>query len=452
MHCAAANRGGTLLYIRSIWHEAARNFGVCLAVSVVSLASGATSLAGEPASYTGACYIEYPLFHQQGLQATFGVAFYECSNDGPVCQDTVNIEIPGLPKGAKFSPTQTTSCTNTTITLTMPPNSHGSYPLNVGGMGVGGKCNYLPCPLGSIKITKPPPKPTITSEGNKSAVWWFNGQHPTGFTKQLTLTANPVDATKYTWSVDGQYAKFVDPTTNPAVLEPDCAADTPCPPQGEGEVTVTVTGNGVTSDPFKAHVLTPYQAIPMDVPPDVPDNKGAGALFYFSHIPYQITDQFGKPLPVKPPVREHFTAAAINQCKIPILGVPVSCNWHASHEGGSGESGRLGGTGCSTSGTGVVCDTISGQAKDQLPLVPSIPQPECPNNNCSSSSIGSSTLKVLCFPGELWVGNGTSPPAPPQGVRVMTMIWQRYQDHARHCNITSPLDGSGTTVDACTCP
>jgi hypothetical protein len=180
------------------------------------------------------------------------------------------------------------------------------------------------------------------------------------------------------------------------------------------------------------------------VPPDDPDNKGAGALFYFSHIPYQITDQFGKPLPKKPPVREHFTASAVNQCP--------NCNWHASHEGGSGEAGRLGSTGCSTAGPGIVCDTISGQAKDQLPFVPSVPTPECPNNNCTAPSIGSSTLKVICFPGELWIGNGASPPAPPTGVKVMTMIWERYQDHARHCNILSPLDGSGSVADACSCP
>jgi len=425
--------------------------GLVLAAVIFSISEGWSAQAIN----TGCCINEKPpLAITSGKTATFSVEYTCFNSQGQDANEYVTIQVSGLPKGADFQPGATKTFTSQTITITTSKDTPpGNYQLTVTGKS--STCPTYTQPICPETLTI---KPTITSEGNKSAVWWFNGQNPTGFTKQLTLTAKPVGVAKYTWNVDGQYGQIEDQSKNPnpAEFKANCQTDPtgtgPCPPQGEGNVTVTVTANGATSDPFKAQVLTPYEAMLMDVPPDVPDNAGAGALFYFSHIPYQITDQFGKPLPVKPPVREHFTGAQQSQCSFTKLGITLKCNWHASHEGGSGEAGRLGGTGCSTGGPGVVCDTISGQAKDQAPLVPSIPEPECPNNNCSAASLGSSTLKVLCFPGELWVGNGASPPAPPQGVRVMTMIWQRYQDHGRHCNITSPLDGSGTTVDSCTCP
>jgi hypothetical protein len=386
-----------------------------------------------------------------GQKTKFSV-FYECfDNQGNPVADTVTIQmLSKLPKGADFQPGVGTSNADngTTVTITTSKSTPpGTYNLNVGGKGSACPTYSNPPCQYTFQI-----KPTITSKDNKSAVWWFNGEQPSGFTHKLELTAHPEGEAKYTWKVDDDtYGDITDKGSNPTHFKTTCQAGQLCPPASQGRVMITVTGNGVPSDPFPASVLTPYQAIPQPVPPDNPDT-GAGALFYFSHIPYQITDQFGKPLPKKPPVREHFTAEAQNQCTVTVAGLPVPCNWHRSSEGGSGEAGRLGSTGCSVSGPGIVCDTISGQAKNQALGIPSIPTPECPNNNCSSPSTGSSTLKVLCFPGELWVGNGASPPTPPAGVRIMTLIWERYQDHARHCNILSPLDGSGNVIDACTCP
>jgi len=394
-----------------------------------------------------------PMRIKSGQTTTYTVYFY-CYKNGAPLSDTVTIQILSkLPKGVDFKQGTTAQANATngspivfTTTASTPPRNVN---VTIGGMGTANGCgstyNQQTC-SGNFAI-----KPTITSAGNKSAAWWFNGEQPPGFTMELHLTANPEGDTKYTWNVDGQYGKIEDKSANPTVFKADCPTDSsgigPCPPSDQGDVSITVTGNGVTSDPFMARVLTPYAAEPLGVPDDDPDPGNLSGFWYFSHIPYQVTDQFGKVLPIKPPVREHFTGDPQSQCSVG----KDKCNWHAAHEGGSGEAGRLGKNACKTTGPGVICDTISGQNRKQFGFFASIPTPECPNNNCSSPSAGTSTLKVLCFPGEIWVGNGSTGGAP-QGVKIMTLIWQRYQDHARHCNITSPLDGSGTTDESCTCP
>jgi hypothetical protein len=177
----------------------------------------------------------------------------------------------------------------------------------------------------------------------------------------------------------------------------------------------------------------------LTIPPDDPaPGIRQTDWWYVSHIPYELDDQFGKKLPAVIPVREHFTEDQVEQCWVE-KGQRVCSNWNRSDEG----AGDL-----SRAQPGQLTDIIRGQPSLTFETL-AIPQPfpQCPANNCIGSHLGTSTLRVQCFTGEVWVGS-----AEPAGVKVMELTWQRYRDHGRHCNIVSPTDGTAGPIDPCTCP
>ena len=280
-----------------------------------------------------------------------------------------------------------------------------------------------------------------------NTVWWFDGAKPSGFVTSITLTAEPTtcgtaSCGPYHWKVvsGANQVKLSSATTSSNTVTLTGVRPS-APKTGMNKIQIEVTEKiGGPSHPLKLTVLEPYKAVPKTIPPDDPNggsrtSKTDTHTWYISHLPYEIVDQFGKPLGKDLPLREHFTSGVTEQC--------ANCNWLRPVETGSSGKGN----------EGVIVDTITGQTNYISPHgkpVLAVPQPDCPTGNCGKSSLGTSKTRAHCYKGEIFIGDGTSTGAP-KGVRVMEMIWQRFEDHARHCNILSPTDGSGKTIDACTC-
>jgi YVTN family beta-propeller protein len=281
-------------------------------------------------------------------------------------------------------------------------------------------------------------------------LWWWGKEgftpSQTNYPTQTTLTATPSGYGPYTWSVaTGQSdVKFVT-TSTAETTQAESTAMSPGTDKGgkTGNIHITVTatvpkegGGTLTSGPSNPRLLTalqPYQGIPQTIPPDTPGPSTGCDLvpkWYTSILPYKVLDQFGTALNKDLPVREHFLSQIAVQ-------YPKS-NWHRGSEGGGSGAGN----------NGIIKDTVTGQSKYQAPFcqAASVPVPECPGKDCTSQSLGTSTVKVHCWNGEVWVGSTNV-----EGIKLMTLTWERYQDHARHCQIESP-PGSGNIRNACTCP
>jgi YVTN family beta-propeller protein len=275
----------------------------------------------------------------------------------------------------------------------------------------------------------------------KYTVWWFGGEKPseTDYPTKITLTAAPSGYAPYTWKVTAGNSNVTLSNSSSETVEVT-SAQMSAFEGGPLNVHIEVFANrGGPSNPEKFTVRAPYEAVldeknVKDTPN--PDPKGHGdcidyAPFYWykSALPYDVKDQFGMKLDRDLPVREHFTSGVKEQCS--------TCNWVRSEERGS------------ISKLAKITDTVSGQqnVESRYCFLKATPEPMCPNNNCKSVQLGTSTKEVHCFGGEVWVGS-----TDVKGVKIMTLTWERYQDHARHCNVTSPVDGTGTLKHACDDP
>ncbi len=55
-------------------------------------------------------------------------------------------------------------------------------------------------------------------------------------------------------------------------------------------------------------------------------------------------------------------------------------------------------------------------------------------------------MQIHCWTGTVSVGSAVV----GQGVPIMDLIWRRFQDHARHCNIIT--GNNPGPIDPCSCP
>jgi hypothetical protein len=134
-------------------------------------------------------------------------------------------------------------------------------------------------------------KPRISGP---STVWWFNGATPTGYATQITLSTS-CDATHWQWTVTSG-ASFVTLGNNGSC---GITVQGAAPSGSPNDVSITVTVNGVTSDPFNLTVLAPTRLVPNGV------SHGSSPDFgYLTNIIYVIQDQFGAPLPASIEINE----------------------------------------------------------------------------------------------------------------------------------------------------
>lgn len=241
-------------------------------------------------------------------------------------------------------------------------------------------------------------KPKIT--GSTSTLWWFNGQSPSGYTTSTTLTANPAGAGSYSWSVSQTGTKVTLGTNGQSTMQVTSAGWS----STVGDVSMTVTVNGIASD---AYILTVRG----------PKTLQAGAITdscdatyaYLSIVDYTIIDNLLSPLPSPVPLNEFWASSPACGSSYP------SCNWIR---------GPATGFTTTSSAPSSFGDHIQGQANGYSPLAV----------GPSGCSTGVGTA-VVQFWGQDWRVGSTSPGV---GLRVQTDSLQKYIDHAKHNNIITP--------------
>jgi hypothetical protein len=423
------------------WFSNVSAFALCLALlftaalartqepqSVLQSGTGAASQGAPSASSSAAtsvrCIYGVPCNITGGQAVTWGLQSY-CYINGVPQLDTVTFSLKGVPPGASSpppcknyfdpnpvhltsnQPTPHTMCLTTERETkikkyTLVPSAHGVI------------CGDYPfTPSTTQLIVAPRIK-------GPSEVWWFNGVTPREWENKtkVTLTAIPSGEKSYFWTItDGaDFAQFSNgettktTTNNTVKLELNSAP--PGSPTGNcstppNNITVTVTVNNVSSAPFKLTGKMPASIKPNKPISDVP-NLFSG---YKSTIFYELDDQFGCVLPKDVDVREVFT-----------LTTPIKdedTNWNI---------GQLAGAHPNLSNPNGIHDVITGQSAITANGIPS-PLPAIPCPGCPAWPV-----RVEHWCGYVEVGSQVE----GKGVQVATLTWQKFVNHARHCDLASP--------------
>lgn len=354
-----------------------------------------------------------------------GYGVFYCVYNGQYVDDVVKGSLSGQPSGngeakPKLDPqtvhTRPPSNEYTTITVyTTKKSKPGYYTLRLDGKSQKNKnCKgtYNPA-YAPLTVS-----PKIYQAQGKDVVWWFNGEKPDGYTMELEMTADPPNATSYTWKIKGDYAEFVsggkETTTSKNTVKLK-AKDFGSPqglPKNKGDFKITVTVNSVESDPKKLRVLRPFSIRFLKL-------KDSGDVLrgYLSKLHYEMLDQFGKRLPKPVWARENFDFKTVElQC----CKSGKETNWVV------GEVGDM--AGAHPSDPANFADTISGQSivtnPDRFPL-PFGPQAVDDRDH---------KLKIMRWSGTVTIGSTKK----NRGVPVASLVWQKFRDHARHCDLRSP--------------
>jgi len=231
-------------------------------------------------------------------------------------------------------------------------------------------------------------KPTISGP---QTLWWFNGQSPTGYATQITLTTS-CSGTSWQWTVNAGTSKVTLGTNGSCSITVTSAAAS----ANQADVSISVTVSGLTSNPYSLTVRAPY-----DLQQSTVTHQSDATFVYVTNINYTIRDQFGTQLPSGVPINEQWTTGVV-----------------ADYSGMDWRRGNA--TGFSPS-IAYFADIIQGETPSHTPT-PSAP----------SSPLG--TTAVYHW-GQDWYIGSTS---PGSGRRVQSNTLQKYTDHAAHANIVSP--------------
>ncbi len=236
-----------------------------------------------------------------------------------------------------------------------------------------------------------------------TTIWWFDGANPSNYKTKGTLKAVPADNGPYAWKVeDGtDKVRFSDgsssiSTDTEAVKFKSTGPNGSKPPSGE-DIKLVVTVNGVQSDPVFATVKVPHRLKPVSSKSDPEKDFG-----YVTIVAYTILDQMGKRLPATVELNEQFTSEVVND--------HPNTNWIRGEAGGNFQD------------PGFMNDRITGQAwsATPAPLKPLTPP---------------GTKKIHHFSGDWRIGSTSV----GKGRNVQSNVWQRYQDHAAHEAVVSPV-------------
>jgi hypothetical protein len=369
------------------------------------------------------------------------LVWYWCIFDGQYQDDTVTVKVEGFPSGrGEAKPTYQPNKVPTThdpsnpskgeqslVTIDtkyfedQPSTKPGPYFLHFTGKGKNPKCPGIYDAGGPTIQVRPKITAETASNGKeKDVVWWFADADPgpleaLDYTLKLKLIAHGEDK-KYSWKItEGtRYAEFegggtkTGTSTNNVKVKASSKIQKPADlPKKKGDFKVTVTVNGAESDPIDLRVKRPYDVKPL--PP--PDDEGKLTNGYQSILFYLVRDQFGKAMPKRMPVREHFTT--------PVTDDFAGTNWLPAPEGGA-----------TTKLSGAIQDRVTGQSYIDNPG-------QKPTALAPDPQSKAWTTPIHHWSGEVWIGD-----TEPRGVRVMTLTWQRFRNHARHCDIASPPDAT----------
>jgi hypothetical protein len=357
-------------------------------------------------------YVGYLYEGKQQIDKTYGLATYGCAfccyydygwiatftghpgDSGPIpatgeedCQNNYyDYDITSSVTGWASS--------NSNVATVSPGLAHA---VGVGQASSSGSANlrsyqsYKSCPLaplavgGLLQVLGPPP-PTISGP---QTVWWFNGQNPSGYGTSITLQSSGGSST--TWSVSGNTAAVHLSTTSGASTT--VTASSTVWSATEGDVQITATANGQSSQPFAITTRKPYKLVAGTIQHTCDTTYG-----YSDFLNYTIDDQLSAPLPSGIPINENWTTGVVADYS--------GANWRRIDPGKE-----------TTSGPGFA-DQIAGEAAGFIPTAV-----------CSGSGV-----KVQHWGQDWYVGSLTL----AAGVRVQSDVIQKYIDHALHQSIVSP--------------
>jgi len=252
-------------------------------------------------------------------------------------------------------------------------------------------------------------KPSITVS-DASKFWYFNGVHPdaTNYPTAKFLTANPGGAVPRTWTVTagsnkanfGGSAQLNNETYNPVTLNSAGRSTDP------NDVTVTVTVNGVTSNPVNFTVKAPHS---LDMNASIADTSDI-TFGYVSYIVYTIKDWQGNNLPANIGVNEKWATSVTPDY--------TNTNWTRGNE----MNGNSVGAGFQ--------DAISGNCIACPPAAFPAPISPCEPSRCN--------VPVIHWGQDFYIGSTTS----GIGRKVQTGTLQLYTDHGRCNGRQSPVPGT----------
>lgn len=246
-------------------------------------------------------------------------------------------------------------------------------------------------------------------------LWWFNGEEPEGYLTKSTLTAHPANFGPFTWSDffnSAQVLFFDGKRSGPSLttvkntvqlIAGDSTSSVPA------EIQVTVNG-----EVSARHFVTVNRPASLRRFISADSDSDQSAFGFISLISYKILDRFGKILPHNVPAVEHYTGPVIKDLDF------ANPNWpRVEPFGDSMDPSRaffiIAG-----------CSLIVGQVCRPIPLPPHQPH--------------RGQRKVNHWDGEIAIGSAvvSSVNEPAFGVVVQQHVFQKFQDHARHCDIASP--------------
>lgn len=248
-------------------------------------------------------------------------------------------------------------------------------------------------------------RPSITGP---SSVWWFNGESPTGYATQITLLTTS-SGTSWQWRVVSGAGKVTLLDNGSSSVTVQSAA----PSGTEGDVSIQVTVNGITSAPFKLTVRAPYS-----LQSTGPNNDLAQGSGYRTYVNYQVNQQIGNAkMPTDVPVTELFPNAHTDY---------VANTWPYGCPGGGVATNAY------------FADQINVQDTGPSPT----PAP-CNPGTCTEFLVDE--IFQQWYVGNAQTGvvvrdkfYSTCPTGTARGRLVQTDTLQRYTDRGDHANVVSP--------------
>ena len=224
-----------------------------------------------------------------------------------------------------------------------------------------------------------------------STVWYFNGAAPSGYATVITLTSSGGVSTQWTVVAGGDKVTLSNTSGTSTTLTSNGVNFS----TSVGDIKITATVSGMTSNQFGVTSRAPYRLVPGPVVTNCDSTWG-----YATAINYTVQDRLLTALPTSVAMNELWTTPATNDSN--------GTNWRQPFQDGWSTQGAT------------LQDYIQGEHY-QLPPVPT---PTCDGNSTPVQHWGQA----------FYVGSFN----PGNGRRVQINTFQKYRGRAAHTVITSP--------------
>lgn len=256
-----------------------------------------------------------------------------------------------------------------------------------------------PTPPGPTPPGPTPPAPpvplTITTASGNDELWFFNGQSPSNYLIQQTLSATGAGSTPgvFTWTIQGG-ATAADFNGVPVSAGPSAILKSKNKSGAVNDVTVRVDfvgSGGQTGTAIKTFTVKAPESLTFLRNVD----KADPTFVYETEIHYSIQDQFSTTLPRNVPLNEQFTATPTADS--------AGMDWRRGPEGGA------------TVNPADWFDRVGGETPSHTPA------PVPPTN-------ANAGVPVYHWPGTWRVGSTTI----GSGRSVKSVTWSKSRGQARH--------------------